>query len=177
MLSWQVSHTPPQILIKSHISYSRGALLAGLTSSQCPNMSSENTALLKSHIHIIVTPNLFDLFLLLQKTHSQAIIYLDVVKSRVQADDPSKPLYRGTLDCVRQSYKRLVDRSPNSTGFVLDFFKDNRTIIRFWISIRTIVQSSAAPFAPGKLLQTMYEESSHQQSLSFFSTKTQGLTN
>jgi len=36
----------------------------------------------------------------------QAIIYLDVVKSRVQADDPSKPLYRGTLDCVRQSYKR-----------------------------------------------------------------------
>ena len=86
----------------------RGALLAGFTSSQCPNMSSENTALLKSHIHIIVTPNLFDLFLLLQKTPSQAIIYLDVVKSRVQADDPSKPLYRGTLDCVRQSYKRLV---------------------------------------------------------------------
>ena len=114
---------------KSHISYSRGALLAGLTSSQCPNMSSENTPLLKSHIHIIVTPNLFDLFLLLQKTPSQAIIYLDVVKSRVQADDPSKPLYRGTLDCVRQSYKRLVDRSPNSTVFVLDFYKDNRTII------------------------------------------------
>ena len=37
---------------------------------------------------------------------TQAIIYLDVVKSRVQADDPSKPLYKGTLDCVRQSYKR-----------------------------------------------------------------------
>ena len=37
---------------------------------------------------------------------SQAIIYLDVVKSRVQADDPLRPLYRGTLDCVRQSYKR-----------------------------------------------------------------------
>ena len=37
---------------------------------------------------------------------TQAIIYLDVVKSRVQADDPSKPLYKGSLDCVRQSYKR-----------------------------------------------------------------------
>ena len=37
---------------------------------------------------------------------SQAIIYLDVVKSRVQADDPLRPLYKGTLDCVRQSYKR-----------------------------------------------------------------------
>jgi len=36
----------------------------------------------------------------------QAIIYLDVVKSRVQADDPLRPLYKGTLDCVRQSYKR-----------------------------------------------------------------------
>ena len=47
---------------------------------------------------------------------SQAIIYLDVVKSRVQADDPLRPLYKGTLDCVRQSYKR------SSSEYTSNFF-------------------------------------------------------
>ena len=50
---------------------------------------------------------------------SQAIIYLDVVKSRVQADDPLRPLYRGTLDCVRQSYKRSSSEGKSQTFFLI----------------------------------------------------------
>ena len=36
----------------------------------------------------------------------QAIIYLDVVKSRIQADSVTNPKYKGTWDCFRQSYQR-----------------------------------------------------------------------
>ena len=36
----------------------------------------------------------------------QSIIYLDVVKSRIQADSLTQPRYRGTLDCIQQSYRR-----------------------------------------------------------------------
>ena len=50
---------------------------------------------------------------------SQAIIYLDVVKSRVQADDPLRPLYKGTLDCVRQSYKRSSSDEKPQTLFLI----------------------------------------------------------
>ncbi len=30
---------------------------------------------------------------------------MDVVKSRIQADDPSRPKYKGVLDCYRQCYR------------------------------------------------------------------------
>lgn len=30
---------------------------------------------------------------------------LDVVKARIQSDDPIRPQYRGMLDCFRKSYK------------------------------------------------------------------------
>lgn len=30
---------------------------------------------------------------------------LDLVKSRMQSDDPFRPQYRGMLDCFRKSYK------------------------------------------------------------------------
>ena len=50
----------------------------------------------------------------------QAIIYLDVVKSRVQADDLLRPLYKGTLDCVRQSYRR--SSSDGKPHFFLNLF-------------------------------------------------------
>eukprot|EP00093_Oithona_nana_P014145 14145.XXX_304979_300326_1 [CDS] Oithona nana genome sequencing. len=33
------------------------------------------------------------------------IIYLDVVKSRIQADDPLNPKYKGMMDCFKQCYK------------------------------------------------------------------------
>ena len=33
------------------------------------------------------------------------IIYLDVVKSRIQADDPLNPKYKGMIDCFKQCYK------------------------------------------------------------------------
>ena len=33
------------------------------------------------------------------------IIYLDVVKSRIQADDPVNPKYKGMIDCFKQCYK------------------------------------------------------------------------
>ena len=33
------------------------------------------------------------------------IIYLDVVKSRIQADDPLNPKYNGMMDCFRKCYK------------------------------------------------------------------------
>ena len=36
----------------------------------------------------------------------QAIIYADVVKSRLQADSFTRPRYSGTWDCVVQSYTR-----------------------------------------------------------------------
>ena len=36
----------------------------------------------------------------------QTIIYLDVIKSRIQADSLTQPRYRGTLDCIQQSYRR-----------------------------------------------------------------------
>jgi len=36
----------------------------------------------------------------------QSIIYLDVVKSRLQADCHLKPKYSGMLDCARQSYRQ-----------------------------------------------------------------------
>ena len=59
------------------------------------------------HLFKILSPRYLRLFQKIGLFHkTQAIIYLDVVKSRVQADDPSKPLYKGSLDCVRQSYKR-----------------------------------------------------------------------
>ena len=32
-------------------------------------------------------------------------IYLDVVKSRIQADDPKNPYYKGTIDCFQKCYK------------------------------------------------------------------------
>lgn len=34
-----------------------------------------------------------------------SVIYLDVVKSRIQADDPVNPRYSGMFDCFRQSYR------------------------------------------------------------------------
>jgi len=34
----------------------------------------------------------------------QAIIYVDVIKSRIQADSVTDPRYRGTWDCVKKSY-------------------------------------------------------------------------
>lgn len=36
----------------------------------------------------------------------QAIIYLDVLKSRIQADNVHQPRYKGILDCICQSYKQ-----------------------------------------------------------------------
>lgn len=36
----------------------------------------------------------------------QTIIYLDVIKSRIQTDSLTQPRYRGTLDCIQQSYRR-----------------------------------------------------------------------
>ena len=33
------------------------------------------------------------------------IIYLDVVKSRIQADDPLNPKYKGMIDCFKQCYR------------------------------------------------------------------------
>ncbi len=33
-----------------------------------------------------------------------SVIYLDVVKSRIQADDPINPKYKGTVDAFRQCY-------------------------------------------------------------------------
>ncbi len=33
-----------------------------------------------------------------------SVIYLDVVKSRMQADDPLSPRYKSMLDCFRQCY-------------------------------------------------------------------------
>ena len=36
----------------------------------------------------------------------QAIIYLDVIKSRIQADSLSDPRYRGMMDCIRKSYRQ-----------------------------------------------------------------------
>jgi hypothetical protein len=34
-----------------------------------------------------------------------SVIYLDVVKSRIQADDPEKPAYKGTVDCFKKCYR------------------------------------------------------------------------
>jgi len=39
-----------------------------------------------------------------------SVIYLDVVKSRIQADDPAKPKYKGTLDCFVKCYKESGPR-------------------------------------------------------------------
>lgn len=36
----------------------------------------------------------------------QAIIYLDVIKSRIQADNVHQPRYKGIFDCICQSYKQ-----------------------------------------------------------------------
>jgi hypothetical protein len=33
------------------------------------------------------------------------VIPLDVVKSRIQADNPANPVYRGMVDCFYKSYK------------------------------------------------------------------------
>lgn len=33
-----------------------------------------------------------------------SVIYLDVVKSRIQADDPTNPRYRSMLDCFQKCY-------------------------------------------------------------------------
>ena len=38
-----------------------------------------------------------------------SVIYLDVVKSRIQADDPVKPYYKGTVDCFKKCYKVRVN--------------------------------------------------------------------
>ena len=34
-----------------------------------------------------------------------AVIYLDVVKSRIQADDPINPKYNGMIDTFRKCYR------------------------------------------------------------------------
>ena len=34
-----------------------------------------------------------------------SVIYLDVVKSRIQADDPSNPRYKSMADCFVQCYR------------------------------------------------------------------------
>ncbi len=50
-----------------------------------------------------------------------SVIYLDVVKSRIQADDPVKPYYKGTVDCFKKCYKvRINYTSVNLTK--LGFF-------------------------------------------------------
>ena len=36
----------------------------------------------------------------------QTIIYLDVIKSRIQADSLTRPRYQGMVDCMRQSYRQ-----------------------------------------------------------------------
>ena len=33
------------------------------------------------------------------------VIYLDIVKSRIQADDPVNPKYNGMIDTIRKCYK------------------------------------------------------------------------
>ena len=33
-----------------------------------------------------------------------SVIYIDVVKSRIQADNPLQPRYTGILDCFRKCY-------------------------------------------------------------------------
>jgi len=48
----------------------------------------------------------------------QAIIYLDVIKTRIQSDNPRHPQYSGMLDCARKSY-RQSGLSVFSRGFVL----------------------------------------------------------
>lgn len=35
-----------------------------------------------------------------------AIMPLDVVKARIQSDDPLRPQYRGMFDCFRKSYRQ-----------------------------------------------------------------------
>ena len=40
-----------------------------------------------------------------------SVIYLDVVKSRIQADDPTNPRYRSMIDCFRQCYAEGGARS------------------------------------------------------------------
>ena len=49
-----------------------------------------------------------------------SVIYLDVVKSRIQADDPTNPRYRSMIDCFRQCYAEGGTRSVSQTGLVLE---------------------------------------------------------
>ena len=44
-----------------------------------------------------------------------SVIYLDVVKSRIQADDPTNPRYRSMIDCFRQCYAEGGARSVSQT--------------------------------------------------------------
>jgi len=48
----------------------------------------------------------------------QAIIYLDVIKSRIQADDIKQPKYSGMVDCVIKSYRESGIR-VFGRGFIL----------------------------------------------------------
>lgn len=46
------------------------------------------------------------------------IIPLDVVKSRIQADNPQNPMYKGMIDCFYKTYK-AEGVSAFNKGFVV----------------------------------------------------------
>ena len=70
-----------------------------------------------------------------------SIIYLDVVKSRIQADDPKNPIYKGTIDCFKKCYKegglRIFTRGWLVTA-LRAFPLNGATFLGFVILLRTI---------------------------------------